>query len=77
MLDEGDVMKKKLQQLEAQAQDLANGFNAIVDVLNDMEKATRNIHYEILTLQEKEAKKKKKKPKRGYNPWDEYLRGLK
>ena len=68
-------MKKKLQQLEAQTQNLANGFNAIVDVLNDMEKATRNIHYEILTLQENEAKKKKK-PKRGYNPWDEYLKRL-
>ena len=69
-------MKKKLQQLEAQTQDLANGFNAIVDVLNDMEKATRNIHYEILTLQEKQAKKDQK-PKRVYNPWDEYLKGLK
>ena len=69
-------MKKKLHQLEAQAQDLANGFNAIVSVLNDMEKATRNIHYEILKLQEKEAKRKQK-PKRDFCQWDEYLKGMK
>ena len=69
-------MKKQLKQLEAQTQNLANGFNAVIEALQEMEKATRNIHYEILTLQEKQAKKDQK-PKRGYNPWDEYLRSLK
>lgn len=66
-------MKKQLHALEQQAQDLADGFNVIIEVLCEMEKATRSLHYEILKLQEKEAKKKQK-PKRGYNPWDEYLR---